>query len=319
MSITFLGDVYLPEAYDIDEHFEKYVFNLEYVITSSGSRAQNKVNLRSKESHIRETFGGNPVAVSLANNHAMDYGEAGLVETLQILETENISAFGAGPEEDNFNNPVIITESDHQIGLLGYCRSDLVQDDSTVGVAIAEEDRIKKDIEKIDQSTVDRIVVNIHWGAEDVHFPRPRDVRLARQMVDWGADLIIGHHTHCIQPWEIYNGSYIFYGLGNCIMPNITIQSYYNESGKPQETFDKTQRWWNRNSIAVNYDSCLHKVTIFSLQFKEGVLAKRSMPMTSKTRNVIYGHTSETNLYPGLFKISQAYGFLRMAIINRIL
>lgn len=64
-------------------------------------------------------------------------------------------------------------------------------------------------------STAERKIVNLHWGYEHTDVPAPFERQLAHRLIDAGTDLIIGHHPHVPQGWEVYNGKFIYYSLGN--------------------------------------------------------------------------------------------------------
>jgi poly-gamma-glutamate synthesis protein (capsule biosynthesis protein) len=89
---------------------------------------------------------------------------------------------------------------------------------------------------------------------EETQLPRQQDVVLARAVAEMGVDLVIGHHAHCIQPFEVHAGVPIFYGLGNAIFPDIQTWSNYDHLGHPGEPYRKKQNYWNRRSLAVAYD-----------------------------------------------------------------
>ena len=87
------------------------------------------------------------------------------------------------------------------------------------GIAVINKDnltKIKADIELAKQLT-DIVVVSFHWGIEYAEEPSSEQVNLARDMIDAGADLIIGHHPHVVQKYEKYKDGYVFYSLGNFI------------------------------------------------------------------------------------------------------
>jgi hypothetical protein len=94
------------------------------------------------------------------------------------------------------------------------------------------------------------VIVNLHWGLQDIQLPRPKDITLAHQIIDHGADMIIGHHAHCIQPYQIYRDKYIFYGIGNCIFPYDCIANH--SSGEIKISLKL--RPWNRRSLLVSVD-----------------------------------------------------------------
>ena len=272
--LTFLGDVFLPAAYRTEVEFgSPFVFNLECPITSATVGWPGKVNLRAPVSHIEETFGEVPLAVCLANNHIMDYGLAGFDDTLSALRRAGIPSFGAGPLETNAGNPLLIP--DHGVALLGYaCPSTaaVLATEANAGAAPLYLARICRDVCAAKKAGARRVVVSLHWGEEEVFLPKPEDVVNARRIIDAGADLVIGHHAHCVQPFERYRDRFIFYGLGNCIMPNLNEPSYYDEQGRSTRRFVKTQHRWNRRSLAVTYDGETQAVTLRVLEFDGGTL-----------------------------------------------
>jgi hypothetical protein len=255
-TITFLGDVFLPRPYRGRMDLRGlYVFNLEYSITAASLGWPDKVNLKSEQNHIAQTFGRLPAAVCLANNHVMDFGARGLDDTREELQRIGIATFGAGSVKENAGNPLILKETD--VALLGYaCPSTaaVLATPDHPGAAPLALERIANDIAETKKEGARRIVVSLHWGEEEVNLPKPSDVVTARRIMDAGADLIIGHHAHCAQPFERYLEKFIFYGLGNCIMPNLNEPSYFDDTGRPSRRFEKKQHWWNRRSLAVEYN-----------------------------------------------------------------
>lgn len=222
-AITFLGDVWLPRTFGSAVDFAgDFVFNLESPITASEKPAHKKICLRATE-NIESTFGRKPLAVCLANNHILDFGAEGYEETLRALRRSGIPYFGAGTVAENCNNPLLLEVKDRTIGLLGYVcpsTSPVLAERSQPGVMPISLDQIQADMLAARRRGAQAVILNLHWGDEAVSVPKPQDVDLARELVDRGADLIIGHHSHCMQSFEIYKSRGVFYGLGNCIFPN---------------------------------------------------------------------------------------------------
>ncbi len=228
--LTFFGDVFLKKQYKVDIELDDFIFNLEYPLSCDGIPAKNKINLCHDKSFIEETFGKLPIAVTLANNHIMDFGEEAFAKTVEYLEKNNIAYFGAGNETNNFNNPCIIDFSDKKIALIGYsCPTThaVFGNDTANGSALLDEEKIIKDIHA-SKKQADIVIVNLHWGDEHIKYPKPSDVQIARNLIDAGAELIIGHHAHIIQSFEIHKGKYIFYGLGNFIFPDFIVPAKYD-------------------------------------------------------------------------------------------
>jgi hypothetical protein len=257
--VYLMGDIYLPHPVMVrGEMPGALIYNLESPLTHASRGWPGTVNLRCEEDHSLATFGKRPVAVCLANNHIMDFGVAGLTETVQRLSEAGVAFFGAGEEADNCRNPLLLTLGDRRLGLVGYvCPSAhpiFAIGGQQPGVAPIDLDRIQRDVHAARASGATRVVVCLHWGIEEVELPRPEDVRLARAVAEMDVDLVIGHHAHCIQPFEIHAGVPIFYGLGNAIFPDIDAWANYDSEGEPGEPYRKKQNYWNRASLAVAFD-----------------------------------------------------------------
>jgi poly-gamma-glutamate capsule biosynthesis protein CapA/YwtB (metallophosphatase superfamily) len=153
--------------------------------------------------------------VSLANNHLLDCGRAGVLETLEALEIAGIAALGAGPNEQAAHAPRILEAGPYRVGLLGYYWNHRTAATADLpGSARDTREAVKADIRALRQQA-DRVVVTCHWGIPYDREPSPEDRAKARWAVDCGADAVFGHHPHLVQPFEIYRGCPIFYSVGN--------------------------------------------------------------------------------------------------------
>ncbi|GAC1445607.1 MAG: CapA family protein [Chloroflexota bacterium] len=153
--------------------------------------------------------------VTLANNHLLDCGHAGVIETIDALEEAGVAFVGGGRNERLAHEPVIMQAGQYSVGLLGYywnrrcaARADLP------GSATDTPAELAADIRNL-RPRVDRVVVTFHWGIPYEREPSRDDRAKARLAVDCGADAVIGHHVHVMQPFEVYRGCPIFYGIGN--------------------------------------------------------------------------------------------------------
>jgi len=138
-------------------------------------------------------------AVNLANNHILNYGLNGFNETLKTLNENKI---------DYFNEKNILYKKIKNINfaLLGF--DDIVRPINKTFLA---------EIIKKAKENADFIVVNFHWGSEYEETPSLRQKELAYFTIDQGADLILGHHPHTLQPLEYYKEKPIIYSLGNFV------------------------------------------------------------------------------------------------------
>lgn len=143
-------------------------------------------------------------AVSLANNHMLDFGQTGYSQTKKYLSKYRISYFGDAQNREEFIS-TIITKNNFKIGLVGYH-------------AIWAEDtkNIINEIKKIKDSA-DYVIVYPHWGYEYKNMPSTQQKKQAKSFIDSGASLVIGSHPHVTQTIEIYKNKAIFYSLGNFI------------------------------------------------------------------------------------------------------
>lgn len=139
----------------------------------------------------------------LANNHALNFGAAGLAQTKKFLTDNKINYFG---DPQNKNEMSMTTEIRGQkIAFIGYEGLDAASPDTTIA-----------EIKKL-RPQVDYLIVFPHWGTEYELKFTPAQQKLAHQFVDAGADMIIGTHPHVVEPLEIYQNKMIFYSLGNFI------------------------------------------------------------------------------------------------------
>lgn len=274
--LLFLGDVKLDKPCSISFEFDSpYIFNLETPISKRGTPAKNKVVFRNERSYIKETFGHYPLAVNLANNHIMDYGPEAFEDTLNFLQKHDVKYFGAGTFTDNCNNPAIIQHDGKDILLFGYCcesTNAIFATDSQPGCALLNEKKIIEDIQKYKKGD-NFIVVNCHWGEEYNHCPKYEDRMLAHRLIDAGADLVIGHHAHVIQPVEIYKGKHIFYGLGHFIFPDTDVDAYF-DGEKFTKRFVKKMDRYSRHGLVACIDS-QGNVTYFTTFFNDKTVYKK--------------------------------------------
>ena len=138
--------------------------------------------------------------VSLENNHVLDMGEDGFAETKQTLSD-------AGIPYASEDEPAILVIRGVTIGSLAYQTFDGRHDELI--------QKVPGDIQALRDKGCEVVIVSYHWGKERDYAPNANQVRLAHATVDAGADLVIGHHSHRINPIELYNGKYICYSLGN--------------------------------------------------------------------------------------------------------
>lgn len=195
--------------------------------------------LESRESHIPAPKAGPTLAhhslpnssaeyvLTLANNHVMDYGEPGLRETLKFLKQRGYKYVGAGLDARSAATPLMLDHDGARIGILSRCEVQFgIATSDTPGVASFDA-TVYRAVRDLKRET-DVVIASIHAAAEMFHLPSPRRQDAWRALIDAGADVVHGHHSHVPQGWEIYEGGLIFYGLGNLCVDPATWSRYPN-------------------------------------------------------------------------------------------
>jgi poly-gamma-glutamate capsule biosynthesis protein CapA/YwtB (metallophosphatase superfamily) len=193
--------------------------NLETPLTASshGLDKNRKIVLKAEPESVVALTSAGINLVSLANNHIMDYYEKGLMDTIELLDLNNIAYAGAGEDIDEARNPAIIEKNGLKIGLLAYTdMAELVfagnpylsfaAGNEKSGVAPRKYEIVMEDVSKA-REQVDLLAVSLHWGIEESFKIAPEQVEFARNLIDNGVDLILGHHPHQFQGIEMYKGS----------------------------------------------------------------------------------------------------------------
>jgi len=189
--------------------------NLEGPLAEKARKQQRNFSYRVDASLAGSLSRAGINVVTLANNHLQDCGPSGVLETLDALSNANVFALGAGTNERTAHEPVILQAGAMRIGLLGYYwnrRTAATAD--RPGSAMDPPEFLEANIRGLRKYT-DRIVVTFHWGVPYEREPSPEDRAKAYFAVRCGADAVVGHHPHIVQPFEIYRGCPIFYSVGN--------------------------------------------------------------------------------------------------------
>lgn len=157
-------------------------------------------------------------AVSLANNHTLDYGSGALLDTMRGLDQHGVAHFGAGENMRSAYAPLVLEAGGHRIAFLGF--DDVLKrgwsDPSTPGSASASVEAVMDAVASA-RAQADVVIPYFHWGSEYVGVPDGRQRSLAYAAIDAGADLVLGAHPHWVQTVEWYEGKPIVYSLGNFV------------------------------------------------------------------------------------------------------
>ena len=242
--ISFAGDFNLAEDWYTMEHYNKgehglsdcidsallammqdsdiLMMNNEFVYSDCKEALQGKAyTFRAdlERISILEEFGAD--IVSLGNNHTYDFGEEGLLDTIEILEKANIAYVGAGRNLDEAKKIVYFVANGRKIALVSATEIERSKKytkeatEDTAGVLkTLNPTRFCKVIEEADRYS-DYVIVLPHWGAEGSIYPDDTQRKLAKQFVESGADIIIGGHPHRLQGIGYIDEIPVVYSIGN--------------------------------------------------------------------------------------------------------
>lgn len=240
--LAFAGDIYLSDfvlqAYQkegnqisgvLDDGFREkiaeadlFVANEEFPFSDRGTAAKDKqftFRLPTEKVSMFQELGLD--LVTLANNHALDFGKDALLDTCETLDKADIRYVGAGKNLEEASSPVILEVNGLKLAFLGTTRvmpeySWAAQKDSAGMFETYNPEALLKKIREV-RAVSDYVIVYVHWGVERETTPKDYQRTMGKQYIDAGADLVIGSHPHVLQGIEYYQGKPIVYSLGNFI------------------------------------------------------------------------------------------------------
>ncbi len=173
--------------------------NFEGTLTESEDMKEKKFNFKGPAAYTDILTLGSVEAVSIANNHIVDYGEQGKQDTIANLEAAGITVSGGGLLGIYEKNGV-------KVGMTGYCfpYKDGKKD-------------ITKDVKALREAGCQIVVASFHWGSEYREDFTAEQRSIGRAAIKAGADIVVGHHPHIVQGVEKYQDTYILYSLGNLV------------------------------------------------------------------------------------------------------
>ena len=206
------------------------VVNLETAVTERGTPASKQYVFRAPVAGLRALKAAGVDVATMANNHGEDYGPVGLQDSLAASRETGFPVIGIGANAAAAYAPWRTVVRGERVSVIGATQ---VIDDSVLtawtatdthaGLASAKEvARLVAAVHDA-RATSDVVAVYVHWGVEGATCPTPLQRTLARQLVDAGADVVVGSHSHRVEGGGRLGNAYVDYGLGNFV--------FYNESG----------------------------------------------------------------------------------------
>ena len=239
LRIAFTGDILLDrgvrkfiEKYSVDSLFRPeidsvfaandfVVGNLECPATSIVSPITKRFIFRGEPDWLQTLYEHGITHLNLANNHSMDQGRRGLADTESQIRKHGMIPLGYGTTIAESIEPHLLAETPRKVYLITslrvpsenweYLDSVPCVSESSIATIESQIDSLKR----LDSKCF--VFVMLHWGVEHISTPSHYQVRDAHRLVTAGADCIVGHHPHCLQTVETYNGVPIYYSIGNFI------------------------------------------------------------------------------------------------------
>ena len=203
------------------------LLNLESPLTNSEKPIpKDGPNLKSSPFSAETIKEMNISLVGLANNHINDFGTNGILDTISAIEKEGLNWFGLCSCKDYSHNCFIHSAGNTKIGFYAVCENEFSgYYPETLGANIIERPRCLNEIAHL-ASECDYTVVLFHGGKELYRYPTPLQQRICKEFVDFGADLVVCQHSHCIGCLEQYKDSTILYGQGNFYFGSSGLEEY---------------------------------------------------------------------------------------------
>lgn len=270
MDLTIVGDVVvsgLPRrptvepagpgdsAFGLLKAGDLTIGNLEVPLTESGVRAEKLVTMRAPTSGAAELADLGFDLVSLATNHALDYGADGMRDTVRALDAAGVMHAGFGESAAEATRPRVVSVGDTTLAFFSFCSALPLGYNATADRAGVGAMRVRQNFEfdstfldetpgtppfvhssahepdvRVAETAIreakkdhDVVAVALHWGVPFCYLPAVQGPLaqyqrpLAWRLIDAGADLIIGSHPHCLHPVEFYKNGLILYSTGNFV------------------------------------------------------------------------------------------------------
>lgn len=231
---TYDFSKYLTEVKDIVSSKDIAYYNQETVFGGEeiGYSFYPRFNTPSEFGDAMLNIGFN--TVSLATNHSYDRGEKGVLNSLKYWQKQKgILYNGMANNYEERNNFIIMEKNNIKYGMLSYTYGTnglKVPEDKAYLVNLYSDEQAKKDIEIL-RNKVDVLMVAMHWGVEYQFYPTEIQKKQAKYLADLGVDIIIGNHSHTIQPIEWLDNTLVIYSMGNFISNQIQLFSTIGHKG----------------------------------------------------------------------------------------
>lgn len=227
---------------NVTSNVDLLIINFENAATSSENAVKGDVPLKCSPEYVPLAKANNNTIAALANNHACDYGSDGMKDTIKHLKDAGITPMGAGENEADAHKAVTQNVNGRNITVLNYMDSNNFAEydyqalpyanGSSPGYSAYNSADAQKQISEARGNGSDFVIVYMHFGNEYSMSPNQDQEKIAHELIDYGADVVVGAHPHVPQGIEMYKGKPIFYSLGDFIFDlqaENTLDNYFVE------------------------------------------------------------------------------------------
>lgn len=256
-TLAFMGDVNFDDDWATMQHLSQLTGGLSSVIDADMLKLMTGANLFCVNNEFTFSTRGTPLEgkaytfcsnpsnvslystmgvdlVSLANNHIYDFGAEALTDTLATLDGAGIAHLGAGENLTDASKPWYVDIQNVRIGFVNACNAEVNRftpeaTATSSGVLLCYDHDKFLAATREAEANADYVVAIVHWGRDYVYETSDAQRALARELIDAGADVIIGGHSHSLQGIEYYRDRPIFYSLGSCWFNGKTLETFLLE------------------------------------------------------------------------------------------
>lgn len=268
MKILIAGDLYIPEYLFSKELIDQSITHLfngsDYnIVNLEAPITNNKIKILKTGPHLKSNKNLTLDIlkllridmVTLANNHIKDYDEQGVIDTITFCKENNIVTVGAGANSQEASRIFYLDTPEGKIAIINIAENEWAS--ATENSAGANGMNLIDDTTNIQKAKriADFIFIIAHGGHEYYNLPSPRMQKQYRYYVDQGADLVVGHHTHCISGYEIYKNAPIYYGLGNFLFTEKSLFASWYKGLVLEVSIDKQKLTTNIHYTHQDQDS----------------------------------------------------------------
>ena len=218
---TNIDSLFVPWVDSLFTNSDVVVANLECPATKIKAPVHKKYIFRGEPEWLPALRQHGITHLNLANNHSIDQGRRGLIDTRDNILASGMTPIGAGATMDEAAEPVLLASTPRNVWLIASLRLALENYAYLTNRPCVSQESMETLIDRIQQLRATDpqcyIIVSLHWGGENTMRPILPQIVDAHKMIDAGADILVCHHSHTLQDIELYHGHRIYYSIGNFI------------------------------------------------------------------------------------------------------